>query len=43
MELNGKTPSGPIAEQWARTKDELRLVSPTGKRKFEIKIDAKVP
>ena len=34
--LNSRTPSGPIPEQWDRCKNDLKLVAPTNKRKFEI-------
>jgi succinate dehydrogenase / fumarate reductase, flavoprotein subunit len=36
MTLDSKTPSGPIAEQWARRKNEIKLVSPTNKRKYDV-------
>ncbi|RPI80485.1 MAG: FAD-binding protein, partial [Planctomycetaceae bacterium] len=34
--LNGRCPAGPIADRWQKCKNELKLVSPTNKRKFEI-------
>src|SRR5689334_24100925 len=36
MTLDSKVPTGPIAEQWSTRKDEMRLVSPAGKRKYTI-------
>jgi succinate dehydrogenase flavoprotein subunit len=36
MELDGKVPSGPLAEKWDRHRFELRLVNPANKRKYEI-------
>lgn len=34
--LNGRVPSGPIAEKWEKCKNEMKLVSPTNKRKYDI-------
>jgi succinate dehydrogenase / fumarate reductase, flavoprotein subunit len=36
MALDSKSPTGPITQQWDKHKFELKLVSPTNKRKFEI-------
>lgn len=36
MILNGKVPSGPLNEKWNRRKEEMRLISPTNKRRFKI-------
>src|SRR6476619_5088086 len=36
MSLNSKVPSGPIAAKWSRHKFEMKLVSPTNKRKYDI-------
>jgi succinate dehydrogenase / fumarate reductase flavoprotein subunit len=36
MELNSKSPSGPIETAWGRRKFELKLVSPANKRKYQI-------
>jgi succinate dehydrogenase / fumarate reductase flavoprotein subunit len=36
MILDGKIPSGPLAEKWDRRRHELRLVSPANKRKYRI-------
>ncbi len=37
MELEGKVPSGPIAEKWDRHKmDNLKLVNPANKRKYKV-------
>ncbi len=36
MVLDSKTPGGPLESKWERHKDELKLVSPSNKRKFEI-------
>ncbi|MGD0201963.1 MAG: fumarate reductase/succinate dehydrogenase flavoprotein subunit [Bryobacteraceae bacterium] len=36
MELNSKSPSGPIETAWSRRKFELKLVSPANKRKYQI-------
>ena len=34
--LDGRVPAGPIAQKWQKCKDEMRLVSPTNKRKFDV-------
>jgi succinate dehydrogenase / fumarate reductase flavoprotein subunit len=34
--LDGRVPSGPIAEKWDNHKNDLNLVSPNNKRKFDI-------
>ncbi|NOX56736.1 MAG: fumarate reductase/succinate dehydrogenase flavoprotein subunit [Planctomycetes bacterium] len=34
--LDSKVPDGPITEKWDRRRNELKLISPTNKRKFEI-------
>src|SRR5262245_54678976 len=34
--LNGRVPDGPIAQKWQKCKDEMKLVSPTNKRKFDV-------
>jgi succinate dehydrogenase / fumarate reductase flavoprotein subunit len=34
--LDGRVPSGPMAEKWQKCKNEMKLVSPTNKRKFEV-------
>jgi succinate dehydrogenase / fumarate reductase flavoprotein subunit len=36
MKLDPKIPSGPIDEKWSRRKGEIKLVSPTNKRKYSI-------
>lgn len=36
MSLDARVPSGPLSEKWTRCKNELKLVSPTNKRKFDI-------
>jgi len=36
MQLDAKTPGGPLAEKWDRHRFELKLVNPANKRKFEI-------
>ncbi|MFP4477601.1 MAG: fumarate reductase/succinate dehydrogenase flavoprotein subunit [Desulfatibacillaceae bacterium] len=36
MELKSKAPGGPIETGWARHKNELKLVNPANKRKFEV-------
>jgi succinate dehydrogenase / fumarate reductase, flavoprotein subunit len=36
MLLDGKVPTGPIAEKWDRHRFELKLVNPANKRKYEI-------
>ncbi len=36
MLLDGKVPTGPIAEKWDRHRFELKLVNPANKRKFDI-------
>ncbi len=34
--LNSRTPGGPIAAKWETCKNEMKLVSPTNKRKYEL-------
>jgi succinate dehydrogenase / fumarate reductase flavoprotein subunit len=34
--LNAKIPSGPLAEKWMRHRNELKLVNPANKRKYDI-------
>src|SRR5689334_2001212 len=34
--LNGQTPEGPIADKWRRYKDQVKLINPANKRKFDI-------
>ncbi len=34
--LDGKVPSGPMADRWTKHKGELKLVSPNNKRKFDV-------
>ncbi len=36
MELNGRVPSGPIEQKWERHRFEMRLVSPTNKRRYRV-------
>src|SRR5436189_4483267 len=36
MELNSKTPSGPIEQRWDRHRFEMKLVNPANKRKYDI-------
>ncbi|MBI4849718.1 MAG: fumarate reductase/succinate dehydrogenase flavoprotein subunit [Nitrospirae bacterium] len=36
MILNGKCPAGPLAEKWDRHRNEMKLVSPANKRKYNI-------
>ncbi|NNK01389.1 MAG: fumarate reductase/succinate dehydrogenase flavoprotein subunit [Desulfatitalea sp.] len=36
MLLDGKVPSGPLAEKWDRHRFDLKLVNPANKRKFDI-------
>ena len=36
MILNGKCPSGPLAEKWDKYQREMRLISPANKRKYKI-------
>jgi succinate dehydrogenase / fumarate reductase flavoprotein subunit len=36
MKLDGKIPSGPLAEKWDRHRFELKLVNPANKRKYDI-------
>lgn len=35
-ELDGRCPSGPIAERWDRRKRDLKLVNPANKRKYTV-------
>jgi succinate dehydrogenase / fumarate reductase flavoprotein subunit len=34
--MDGRVPAGPMAEKWQKCKNEMKLVSPTNKRKFEV-------
>lgn len=34
--LDGRVPSGPIAQKWEKCKNDMKLVSPTNKRKYDI-------
>ena len=36
MELNAKTPGGPLAEKWDRHRFEMKLVNPANKRKYTV-------
>ncbi|MBI5395252.1 MAG: fumarate reductase/succinate dehydrogenase flavoprotein subunit [Verrucomicrobia bacterium] len=36
MKLDAKIPSGPLAQKWTNYKNEIRLVSPANKRKYDI-------
>lgn len=36
MKLDSMIPPGPLTEKWERHKDEIRLVSPANRRRFEI-------
>ncbi|HKP11758.1 MAG TPA: hypothetical protein VJZ91_06590, partial [Blastocatellia bacterium] len=34
--LDGHSPAGPVADKWRRYKDQVKLVNPANKRKFDI-------
>lgn len=36
MELDAKTPSGPIEQKWAKHRFEMKLVNPANKRKYRV-------
>ncbi len=36
MNLDSKSPSGPIAEKWSKHRQEIKLVNPANKRKFDV-------
>src|SRR5258708_450174 len=36
MELDGKIPSGPLAQKWDKHKFEMKLINPANKRKFDV-------
>ncbi len=36
MKLDSKVPDGPIAEKWEKHKFDMKLVSPSNRRKFEV-------
>jgi succinate dehydrogenase / fumarate reductase flavoprotein subunit len=36
MALESKAPSGPVETRWTRHKADLKLISPTNRRKFEV-------
>ena len=36
MKLDGKTPSGPLAQKWDKYRFDQKLVNPANKRKFDV-------
>ena len=36
MILDGKCPSGPLAEKWSKHRQDMKLVNPSNKRKYKI-------
>ncbi len=36
MNLDARTPAGPIGEKWNRAKFDLKLVNPANKRKYSV-------
>src|SRR5437867_6117996 len=36
MELNAKIPSGPVTEKWGKHRQEIKLINPANKRKFDV-------
>src|SRR4051794_37252566 len=36
MELNSRTPSGPIEKRWEQHRFDMKLVNPANKRKYNI-------
>jgi succinate dehydrogenase / fumarate reductase flavoprotein subunit len=34
--LDGKSPSGPLAEKWSKHRQDMKLVNPSNKRKYKI-------
>ena len=36
MKLDAKVPTGPLAQKWERYRRDVKLISPTNKRKYEI-------
>src|ERR1700757_5116696 len=36
MTLDSKIPAGPLADKWGRHKQDIKLVNPANKRKYEI-------
>ncbi len=36
MILDGKSPSGPLAEKWSKHRQDMKLVNPSNKRKYKI-------
>jgi succinate dehydrogenase / fumarate reductase flavoprotein subunit len=36
MKLDSKIPSGPLAEKWSRHLNQIKLVNPANKRKFDV-------
>src|SRR5688500_11964358 len=36
MVLDAKIPSGPIDRKWEKCRDDLKLINPANKRKFEV-------
>ena len=36
LKLDARSPSGPIEQQWSRSKFEMKLVNPANKRKYKV-------
>ncbi len=36
MELEARTPDAPLAEQWDKSRFDMKLVSPANRRKFTV-------
>ena len=36
MNLDSKIPEGPLAEKWTKHKEDIKLINPANKRKYEI-------
>jgi succinate dehydrogenase / fumarate reductase, flavoprotein subunit len=36
MKLESKIPSGPVAQKWSKYKQDMKLVNPANKRKFDV-------
>ena len=36
LKLDARTPAGPVSEKWTRRRNEVSLVSPNNKRKFDL-------
>lgn len=36
MKFDAKIPAGPLAQKWSKHRDDVKLVNPSNKRKFDV-------